>query len=99
MKLAKFGKGPEVFASIQGEGRNQGLFSVFVRTSLCNLHCVWCDTDYTWNWIGTRFAHVRDSEPGYSKFDQATPSLRRSRLLPRRSTSNQEGALARHSAE
>lgn len=31
---------------------------MFVRTSLCNLHCVWCDTDYTWNWVGTRFEHV-----------------------------------------
>ena len=44
--------------------------SVFVRTSLCNLHCIWCDTDYTWNWIGTRFPHVNDERPGYQKFDK-----------------------------
>lgn len=44
--------------------------SVFVRTSLCNLHCVWCDTDYTWNWKGTRFPHVNDAKPGYEKFNK-----------------------------
>lgn len=43
---------------------------MFVRTSLCNLHCIWCDTDYTWNWIGTRFSHVNDAKPGYQKFDK-----------------------------
>lgn len=45
-----------------------GLPSVFVRTSLCNLHCIWCDTDYTWNWVGTRFPHVKDAQPSYQKF-------------------------------
>lgn len=41
-----------------------------MRTSLCNLHCIWCDTDYTWNWVGTRFPHVNDTKPGYQKFDK-----------------------------
>jgi 7-carboxy-7-deazaguanine synthase len=68
MKLAKLNNAPEIFHSIQGEGRSLGRPSVFVRASLCNLHCVWCDTDYTWNWVGTRFRHVRDDEPGYSKY-------------------------------
>lgn len=62
---------PEIFHSIQGEGASMGLPSVFVRTSLCNLHCTWCDTDYTWNWQGTRFRHDKDAVPGYQKYDPA----------------------------
>jgi organic radical activating enzyme len=36
----------EIFYSIQGEGRNAGRASVFIRFSACNLACSWCDTEY-----------------------------------------------------
>ncbi len=36
----------EIFLSIQGESTWVGMPCVFVRTTGCNLRCVWCDTDY-----------------------------------------------------
>ena len=68
MKLARLDGGPEIFYTLQGEGKSLGKPSIFIRTSLCNLHCIWCDTDYTWNWEGTRFKHLYDDQPGYAKY-------------------------------
>ncbi len=76
MKLARLSNGsPEIFYSIQGEGRNTGMPAVFIRTSRCNLHCHWCDTDYTWNWDGTDFAHEKDADPSYQKFKKEEQTI------------------------
>jgi organic radical activating enzyme len=71
MKLAKLGEGPEIFHTIQGEGVSAGLPAVFIRASRCNLHCVWCDTDHTWNFEGTPWPHEKDALPGYAKHRKA----------------------------
>jgi organic radical activating enzyme len=67
MKLARLGDGAEIFYTLQGEGVSMGAPAVFVRLSLCNLHCVWCDTDHTWNFAGTPWKHEKDGNPGYAK--------------------------------
>lgn len=36
----------EIFTSIQGEGPYVGEKQLFVRTTKCNLHCAYCDTDF-----------------------------------------------------
>ncbi|MBY0562731.1 MAG: 7-carboxy-7-deazaguanine synthase QueE [Hyphomonadaceae bacterium] len=66
---------PEIFRSIQGEGRNCGRQRTFIRLSGCNLHCVWCDTAYTWNWRGTDFHHERDAPGAPHKFDRAKETV------------------------
>ena len=67
MKLARLGDGAEIFHTLQGEGVSMGAPAVFVRLSLCNLHCVWCDTDHTWNFEGTPWKHEKDALQGYAK--------------------------------
>ncbi len=59
---------PEIFVSIQGEGPSQGRLRAFIRLSGCNLHCTWCDTPYTWNWIETDFPHAGDRPGAPNKF-------------------------------
>ena len=70
MRLAKLNGGPEIFHTIQGEGISTGAPAVFIRASRCNLHCHWCDTDHTWNFKGTPWAHEKDSIPGYTKHEK-----------------------------
>lgn len=53
----------ELFYTLQGEGRSSGTTAIFLRLAMCNLHCFWCDTPYTWRWNTLsnleRFPHRR----------------------------------------
>ncbi len=47
----------EIYASIQGESTFAGLACTFVRTTGCNLRCVWCDTPQAF-YGGTRMSRA-----------------------------------------
>lgn len=36
----------EIFASIQGEGKQLGMIATFIRLAGCSLKCSWCDSKY-----------------------------------------------------
>lgn len=65
--------GPEIFASLQGEGPSAGKPCSFIRLSRCNLACVWCDTAYTWHFDGDERPH-RDGTTFDRKANQVTLS-------------------------
>lgn len=49
MRFSQLEQGqPEIFYTIQGEGRSIGEPATFARLSGCNLQCGWCDTPDTW---------------------------------------------------
>jgi 7-carboxy-7-deazaguanine synthase len=37
----------EIYRSLQGESSFAGIPCIFVRLAVCNLRCVWCDSEYT----------------------------------------------------
>src|SRR5688572_33298448 len=39
----------EIYLSVQGESTFAGLPCVFVRTSVCDSRCRWCDTPHAFN--------------------------------------------------
>ena len=47
----------EIYISVQGESTFAGLPCVFVRTSVCDLRCSWCDTPHAFN-RGERMTRV-----------------------------------------
>lgn len=45
----------EIFGpTIQGEGKNAGKPVAFLRLAICNLHCSFCDTKFTWSFAGSQ---------------------------------------------
>lgn len=38
----------EIFYSVQGEGKQTGTPTIFIRVSGCNLRCTYCDTQYAY---------------------------------------------------
>ena len=66
----------EIFGpTIQGEGASAGRPVMFLRTSFCNLRCVWCDTPYTWNWKGTDYEHPDKFDPKKEVHDMTADEI------------------------
>lgn len=61
---------PEIFHTLQGEA--VGLPALVVRTSECNLRCVWCDVPNTWNWDTIAENHHKDDRQFSREIEQAT---------------------------
>lgn len=56
----------EIFHSLQGEARDVGRPTVFVRLTGCPLRCVWCDTEYAFQ--GGQWHDVNDVVEEVAKY-------------------------------
>ncbi len=79
----------EIYKSLQGESTYAGLPCIFVRLTGCNLRCVWCDSEYTFQggrkMSGEEVLHeVRHLSPqgGLVEITGGEPMLQERELVP-----------------
>ncbi|MCX6693925.1 MAG: radical SAM protein [Methanomicrobiales archaeon] len=77
----------DIFRSLQGEGRRQGLATTFIRLAGCNLKCRWCDTAYARTGGGEHSAdevitRVKDLREPAICITGGEPLLQSEELLP-----------------
>ena len=61
----------EMYVAPQGEGRNMGRPSIFLRLRRCVLSCSWCDSKFTWD----------KTNPGFAIYQTLTPEALVSELV------------------
>ena len=78
----------EIYRSIQGESSFAGLPCIFVRLTVCNLRCTWCDSEYTFTG-GKKMSAAeieqevaRLSPSGLIEFTGGEPMLQERELVP-----------------
>ena len=73
----------EIYWSVQGEGTQVGVPSVFVRFGECDLRCAWCDSPETW--LPAKRCRL-EVDPGSQRFEEypnPTPVLRAAQAVER----------------
>lgn len=55
----------EMYCATQGEGKNMGRPSIFLRLHRCPLSCDWCDSKFTWD----------KNDPGYAIHQTYSPEV------------------------